>query len=181
MIHDTNDHAGSDRRGNIVDPPRSDRTVEPDRVTVWRDSFHILYVSVDGEAFRDVVARRLFPISRKAHYVSFLSDGKEVVMLARPEDLDEMSRRCLKEALDRMYYVARIERIDQINLVMGVSQWRVMTDRGYAIFEITDRGSQVRLLPDGRCLIADEDGNRFEIKDINNLDRESSRLIRTQT
>ena len=181
MKRKTNDSIDSDRMTDIVDLPRSRHPVEPDRVMVWRDPFHILYVSVDGIPFRDVEARHLFPVSKKTDYVSLVSDGKEVVMLARPDKLDKKSRQCLEEALDRMYYVARIERIDEINLVMGVSQWRGMTDRGYAVFEITDRGSQVRLLPNGRCMITDVDGNRFEIENIQDLDRESLELIRTQT
>ena len=181
MIRDTNDQFDSDRLIGIDGSPQTQSPLGPDRVMVWRDAFCILYVSVDGRTFRDVVARRVFPVSRKTAYVSILSVGKEVVMLTRPDKLDKESRRCLEEALDRMYYVARIEHIVEINLVMGVSQWRVMTDRGSASFEVTDRGSQVRVLPHGRCLITDVDGNRFEIENIEDLDYESLKLIKTQT
>lgn len=156
-------------------------TIEPERVRVWQDDFHKLHVQVDDDEYEDVVARRVFPTSRKADYVSIISDGKEVAMVAHPDKLDKDSRKCLNAALDRMYYTAKITRIDGINLVMAVSHWDVMTDRGYARFEIVDRATQIRMQSGGRCLITDVDGNRFVIEDINDLDPNSLKLITSQT
>lgn len=158
-----------------------DLTIEPERVSVWVDDFQKLHARIDDEEFEDIVVRRVFPISRKTDYVSLINDGKEVAMLAHPDKLDKASRKCLDAALDRMYYTAKISRIDSIELIMAVSHWSVMTDRGYARFEIFDRATQVRTRSNGRCLITDVDGNRFVIEDINDLDPDSFKLITTQT
>jgi hypothetical protein len=75
-----------------------------------------------------------------------------------------------------MYYVAHITRVDSITEKMGVGHWKVMTDRGYAAFEVVDRRN-IRRLPGDRVVIADADGNRFEIEDTTELDERSQRLI----
>ena len=64
---------------------------------------------------------------------------------------------------------------------MGVSEWEVKTDRGYAKFEVVDRTEHIRKLPGGRVMIVDADGNRFEIEDVSRLDERSQTLVRTET
>lgn len=160
-------------------PP--DWVIQPERVRLREDEFHVLHVSVDGNETPNVEARCVFPLSQKADYVSFVDEnGKEAVLLARPRGLDGDSRRCLEKALDRMYYMARIERVDEITETMGVSQWKVQTDRGYAVFEIADRRRHIRSLRGGRYLVSDADGNRFEIEDLSRLDERSQALVATE-
>ena len=156
--------------------------VSPERTRIWEDAFKVLHVDVDGEVFENVRPRRAFPLSAKADYVSFLnSDGNEVLLLAHPHDLDVKSRTALDHALAHLYYVARITRVDSIGETMGVSLWHVMTDCGYAIFEVVDRQRHIRILPGGRYLITDVDGNRFEIPAIHELDPRSQSLVETET
>jgi len=155
--------------------------VQPESVKVWEDAFHKLHLSLDGQEFVDVRARRAFPLSEKADYVSFLDDkDKEVALLARSHELDKESRRALEKALDRMYYVARIVRVHDIRETMGVAHWKVETDRGYASFEVVEQ-ENIRKLPHDRLIIVDVDGNRFEVEDIEQLDVRSQALIRSET
>jgi len=155
--------------------------VEPARVRVWEDAFHRFHVSLDGEEFTDVRAVRTFPVSGKADYVSFLDEGgKEVVLLKHPHKLDKASRAALHKAFEKMYYVPVITCVYSITEKMGVTNWQVMTDRGYASFEVVGR-EHIRRLPERRFLITDADGNRFEIKDVLELDERSQTLIRSET
>jgi len=48
---------------------------------------------------------------------------------------------------------------------MGVTNWETQTDHGYATFEVVDR-EYIRKLPGGRYIIADADGNRFELPNL---------------
>jgi len=161
--------------------PLSDKPVEPDRVQLWENEFQRLCLKVDGKEFINVRPRRAFPLSAKADYVSLLNDkDKEVILLAHPHKLDAESKRALEKALDRMYYVPKILRVDEITEKMGVSTWKAATDRGYAHFEVVDR-SQIRRLPGGRLLIVDVDGNRFEIENISKLDERSQELVASET
>jgi len=155
---------------------------QPESVRIWEDPFYRLQVSLDGEEFHNVRPRRAFPLSGKAPYVSFVNeDDKEVLLLARPQDLDKESRRALAAALERVYYVARILRVDAITESMGVSHWEVKTDRGYAKFEVVDRTRHIRKLSGDRVMIVDADGNRFEIENIAELDERSQAFVRSET
>ncbi len=159
----------------------SSGAVPADGVEVWEDEFQVLHVRRGDETFDNVRAVKVFPISGTADYVSFLDeDGKEVLLLAHPHDLDKSSRRALAKALERMYYVAKILRVDGISETMGVTHWQVLTDRGYAAFEVVDR-QQIRKLPRGRYIIIDADGNRFEIESVNDLDPRSQTLVFSET
>ena len=163
-------------------PRIPDWAVTADRVTIREDEYHILHVKVGDEEFSDVRPRRAFPLSSKSDYVSFLTDrDTEVVLLTDPRNLDRTSRKALERALDRVYYTAQILRVDKISEAMGVSMWEVLTNRGYAKFEIVDRQRFIHILPGGRYLITDVDGNRFEIEDISRLDAHSRSLIETET
>lgn len=156
--------------------------VAPDHVRIWEDDFKVLHVAVGDETFADVRPRRVFPLSSKADYVSFMSDkGKEVLLLARPPKLDRKSRRVLEHALARTYYSARILRVYEIKESMGVSHWKVLTDRGFAAFEVVDRNSHIRCLPPARYLIMDADGNRFEIENLADLDAHSQAEVHHET
>lgn len=156
--------------------------VTPERVTIWEDQYKVLHVTVDEQTLEDVRPRRTFPLSGKADYVSFADkQGHEVLLLAHPHKLDHASRRALEHALARLYYAAEIVRVDSIGETMGVSLWHVLTDRGYAVFEVVDRQRHIRLMPGGRYLITDVDGNRFEIPNVRNLDPRSQSLVETET
>ncbi len=145
------------------------------------DAFHVLHASVDGAEHHDVQARRAFPLSGRADYVSLIgADGKELALLVHPNKLDRQSRLCLGQALERMYFAARILRVDEITETMGVSQWKALTDRGYAVFEVSNRQTHIRALSGGRYRITDVDGNRFDILDVNRLDVRSRALIASE-
>jgi hypothetical protein len=155
---------------------------QPDGVRIWEDPFYRLHVSANGEEFHNVRPRRAFPLSGKADYVSFMSeDDKEVLLLAHPQALDKESRKALLAALERVYYLARILRVDAVSEKMGVSHWEVKTDRGYAKFEVVDRNRHIRKLPGDRVMIVDADGNRFEIENVGGLDERSQALVRAET
>jgi hypothetical protein len=152
--------------------------VAPERVRVWEDDRHVIHVSLDGQVSDRVQPRRVFPISDRADYVSFLDEmDKEVCLVACPHRLDKESRKALEHALARTYYAPKILRVDSITEMMGVSTWQVQTDRGYASFEIVDRHHHIRSLPAGRYILTDADGNRFEIEDLSALDPRSQNLV----
>ena len=163
--------------------PASNGPVPPDRVRVWYDAFQRLQVSIDGQAFVDVQPRRLFPVSGRCDYISFLGEkDREVLLLSHPEKLDRESRKALRKALERMYFRARILRVYEIKEISGgVCLWRVRTDRGHANFEVVERNDRIQFIPPGRYLITDVDGNRFEIEDVRALDAASQSEVYHET
>lgn len=155
--------------------------IQPESVKLREDEYHCLHLSVGEKEYENIRPVKTFPLSSKADYISFIdSRGKEVALVAHPHKLDKESRQALVRALDLMYYVPKIIRIDSINESMGISIWNVLTDRGYATFEIVDRESIVKM-PGGRFILKDADGNRFEIEAISELDERSHMLVEGET
>ena len=154
--------------------------IGPENVKVWDDEFRQLHLKVGDQEFVDLRVVRVFPISGRGDHVSFIdSNGKEVALLEHPRGLDKASRHALEAAFDRMYYVPKIVRVLSVTESFGMSRWEVMTDRGYAAFEMTDREG-IRKLPGGRYLVHDPDGNRFEIEDLSKLDRQSCAMLQSE-
>jgi len=154
----------------------------PDGVRIWLDDLHRLCVSAGDETFEGVRPRYAFPLSSKCDYISFLGEeGKEVLLLSHPRKLDGESRQALRTALERTYYTAKILQVYDIKEAMGVAQWRVRTNRGFATFEIVDRNQHIRSLPSERYLLMDADGNRFEIEDLSRLDAHSQAEVHHET
>jgi hypothetical protein len=176
----TNDSSQSSSAGigiGVVDWAR-----DPEEVRVRLDEFHVLHVAVGDEEYSDVKPRYAFPLSKRGDYVSFIGEkDAEVVLVRDASRLDKESLAALHEVMGKTYYRARILRIDSIAEAMGVSMWEAETDRGYAKFEVVDRQRHIRILPGGRFLITDADGNRFEIPCIYELDERSQRLVETET
>ena len=162
--------------------PYRGEILAPQRVALRRDQFRQLCLRVDGEQeFVDVRAAVAFPISGRSNLVGFLGDrGREIALVRDPELLDPDSRALLEEELARVYFRPRITMIYRIEETFGCSRWEVETDRGFTVIEVTDR-EQVRLLPGGRILIQDVDGNRFEIPDMAELDPKSQALLDSET
>lgn len=160
----------------------TDWVISPVGVRVWFDDLHRLCVKAGDEQFEGVRPRYAFPLSSKCDYISFLSEeGKELLLLSHPQKLDEESRRALRDSLERTYYTAKILQVYDIKEAMGVAQWRVRTDRGFATFEVVDRNQHIRSLPSERYLLMDADGNRFEIEDLSQLDAHTQAEVHHET
>jgi hypothetical protein len=180
MATDAQQKTTPEERAEGAENGDRDWPLDPGRVRLWEDEYHVLHLSIDGEEHEGVRPLRVFPFSSKADYVSFMDeDEHEVALVTNPDELDKRSRRALEKALGHMYYTARIQRVDELEETMGVTHWKVMTDRGYAAFEVVDR-RHIRRLPGGRLIIVDVDGNRFEIENLNELDERSQVLIHSE-
>ena len=123
------------------------------RVRLWRDEFLHLCVAVDGETrHRDVTPCRLFPVSERANYISFLdSERKEVALLRDQDRLDPESLAVLRSELTRTYFRPRILSVRTIEDSHGVARWEVETDRGARVFEVRETMRTLEeTIPDAR-------------------------------
>ncbi len=119
------------------------------------------------------------PMAYPDHYVSLLDiKNEEVAFVKDLNDLDDESRRVIKEELAHRYLKAKIEQVHSIQMEFGVTYWDVTTDRGKREFVI--RGHEnTHWASEKRLLLTDVDGNRFEIIDYTRLEPNSIRLIET--
>jgi hypothetical protein len=71
----------------------------------------------------------------------------------------------------------KIKTIVKMKEKMGFSNWTVETDFGTITFSVKDTYKNMVKLPKGRCIITDVDGNRYEIPNLNELDKKSYKKI----
>ncbi len=170
----------------VIDGPQEPRrakyadieTLDPKGVTMCLDGFGDLRMALRGtpDPIR-VSAVRAFPLSALDTFIALKDEsGKEIGIIADVSQLDHGSARVLMDELGKCYHMPKIVRINDIDETYGVPKWDVETNKGRRRFELKSRRDS-RLLADGRVVITDMDGNRYEIPDYTALDKRSIGLI----
>jgi len=133
-----------------------------------------LDLDLGGTVYRNVVVTCAFPLSLPLRYLSVRdADNNEIGMIKDASELDGENQRMIAEALERRYLMPIIQRVLRVKERFGTLDWEVMTDRGPRIFTTRDLRENVVNPAPGRTLLADVDGNRYDVRDIYALDRAS--------
>jgi len=131
-----------------------------------------------GKTLRGLEPRRLFPISGLGKYITLLDgEGHEQAIVRDVSKLLPESRAVLENSLREYYMIPKIIRLVKMTEKFKIWMWTAETDRGTYTFEIRDHNNTVKPLYDGRVLIKDANDNRYEIPDVNQLDKKSLRMI----
>ena len=132
------------------------------------------FVSLDyGERhYPRVAVPRCFPFSDPSRYISIRepdNDGREIGLILDLKDLSEETQSILEEQMALRYFAPKIQKIHAIKEEYGYSYWDADTDRGSIRFTVRMGGGSVYAIGEGRYLVNDIDGNRFEIPDVKQL------------
>lgn len=145
-------------------------------IRAWRvpGSSHLRIEVIDDQVILSGRVKRFFPLSSPDQFYSIqTSDDKEVCVVRNIESCDEQSKALIDEELDRRYFSPRISRIRDFKVVPGMLSFDVDTNRGQIEFYVRNwRDSSYEIEP-GRWHITSVDGIRFEIPDLNALDKKS--------
>ena len=143
-----------------------------------RDNYGRLVLTAEnGERHEGVTPVRAFPIAAPDEGISLVNfEGHEVGWAERIVDLPDGVRGLIEEELASREFVPEIERIASVSSFACPSIWQVQTNRGAA--ELTLKGEEdIRRLSRTRLLIADSHGIQFLLRDLNELDRQSRKLL----
>lgn len=147
-------------------------------------SLKIINDKGEEEEFERVVVLRSFPVTNPDEFLSVREPdskkqgrGKEIGMIRRISDFDEETRALLTEELDRRYFTPEIKKINAVKDKFGYLYFDAVTTAGNVTFVLNNPFSNIRILEDGRILIADIDGNVFGISDPKQLDAASLKKI----
>jgi len=168
---------GSERKSEV---PGSEelKYLDPRGLEIREASCGFLEVSVEGGEAVRVKPIQMFPISQPNEYVLLAKEsGEEVGFIRDIRELSRGDRKKLGEALERGYFIPTITRIRDLRYRFHVLYCDVETDRGVTKFELRDRTENLNLLPSGKLIAEDVDGNRYVIEDINSLDARSRALL----
>lgn len=140
-----------------------------------------IFVDVEfytGESFKELELHRLFPVTGLRRYIALVDrDGEEVAVIRNIDELLPDSKKVVEDCLDEYYMIPRITRFIEMSEKFSIWIWTAETDRGICSFEIRNHLTAVKPLYDGRILIKDANDNRYEIPDVNKLDKKSIKML----
>lgn len=132
----------------------------------------------DEVCYPRVTVVRMFPLSDPDTYLSVRdAANKEVGIITRLADVDAEARRLVSEELERRYLVPVIQRVLAVKERFGTVDWQVETNRGRRAFTTRNLRENVAQPQPGRYILADTDGNRYDIPDLSALDAASQNFI----
>jgi len=120
---------------------------------------------------------RCFPLTEPDIWISLVdARGREVAVLPELNALSVAQRTMIDSALGEREFVPSITAIERIVVTPAHGQWHVITDRGKTCFSLGHE-DHVRPLTKSRFVISDTHGMRYIVKDTNQLDARSRRLL----
>ena len=133
---------------------------------------------VETKTYDRIFLHRAFPFDYPYAYISVLDmDSKELGLIADVNDLGKEAADMLRQELDRKYYTPVIKQILSVKDKFGYSYWKVDTDEGILEFTLHDTFQSLLKVGGSRIFVNDIDGNRYEIPDVEKLDRKSYKKI----
>ncbi len=153
--------------------------IENDMARFTRKGITLVDMEVyDGRKFENLEPRRLFPMSGLEKYITLLDqEGIERAIIRDINTLPTPDRRMIEDCLREYYLIPKVTEIHSCSEKFGLLTLHVETDRGPATIEIRNVLHGLKLLYGMRVLLRDGNDNRYEIPDINALDRHSRQLI----
>jgi len=133
---------------------------------------------VETKEYPRIFLHRVFPFDHPYSYISVLDkDQKEIGLISEIDAFDAAVTEMLRAELDRKYYTPVITRILSLKDKYGYSYWKVETDEGELTFTLRDTFHSLLKVQGTRIFVNDIDGNRYEIPDVEKLDRKSYKKI----
>jgi len=143
-----------------------------------KDITHVDMEIYDGRKFENLEPHRLFPLSGLEKYITLLDEeGVEQAIIRDIRTLPEAERRIIEDCLEEYYLIPRVTKVLECREKFGLLTIDVETDRGPALIQIRNVIHGLKLLYGTRVLIRDNNDNRYEIPDLNQLDKKSRQLI----
>jgi hypothetical protein len=125
-----------------------------------------LSLKIGRKRYPRVNLYRSFPLSHRNSYISVRDDKDgEIGILESLGEFSRGIRRLIEEELERRYFSPTIHEVISLKEEFGYSYWDVRTDAGSVRFTVRSGENNIVVLSDGKLLIIDVDGNRFELPD----------------
>lgn len=147
--------------------------------TLSRNSFgRLVFASADGARVQDgVVPVRAFPIAAPDEGIALVdADGHELAWIDKLADLPADIRTVLEEELRHREFLPHITRLVSVSSFAVPSTWEVETDRGTTSFVLKGE-EDIRRLAGTTLMIGDAHGVQYLIRDTQQLDKTSRKLL----
>ncbi|MBO0798132.1 MAG: DUF1854 domain-containing protein [Blastocatellia bacterium] len=138
-----------------------------------------LRLTIEGDrSYLKVNIIRAFPLADPGRFLS-VRDGanEEIGMILDPAQLSDENRKLVEGYLERRYIVPAVTRIVSAKERFGTVDWTMETDRGTARFTTRNLRENTQRPAPGRIIINDVDGNRYDIRNVDDLSLEDQELL----
>ena len=128
----------------------------------------------DDRCGLNVEVLRAFPLSHPDENLVFRDGGgAELGVLETLAQLPAEGQQLANEQLARRYFLPKITKIHSIFERFGSSIWEVETDRGPVTISSKPMNESLFEISPRRYILRDLQENRYEIRDVNELDEDS--------
>jgi len=157
------------------------RILDAAQAHLQRDEFGVLKLCIGlQERHEPVTLRRCLPLTDPERYISVLGeDEEEIGVIPDVGALDAKSEQIAREQLDLLYLTARVERVLKVERHSGMLRWEMETDRGRRVTHTRGR-NDARWMDDGRVLITDIHGAKFELPPLREMDDRSRFIVEAE-
>jgi hypothetical protein len=151
--------------------------------TLHRDALgRLVFVTADGTTHASAYPVRAFPLAAPDEGIALMSaGGKELAWIAQLAVLPENLRTLIEEEFARRDFMPVIQRIVAVSSFATPSTWQVETDRGATSLLLKSEDDIRRLTAatgPGALLISDANGIHYQIRDRNQLDAQSQKILK---
>jgi len=146
--------------------------LDPQQLTFLSEPGQPLRVTLEGEcSYPRVRVVSAFPLTDPDGCVCLLDGAeKEIGVIPSAGELSREQRAIVQSELGKRYYMPVIQRVTALREEFGLSYWEVETDKGPKTFVLRGTQEHVTEIASNRLMIVDIEGNRFEIRDWEELD-----------
>jgi hypothetical protein len=149
----------------------------PDFKLKRNPSGRLQFTASNNTIYDGIYPVRAFPVSAPEEGLSLLNqEGHELAWINRLSDLPVEVRTLIEEELEQREFMPEILRINHVSSFATPSNWEVETDRGEALL-ILKTEDHIRRLAHSCLLISDSHGVNFLIREIDQLDNHSRKLL----
>lgn len=149
--------------------------LDPRAIRARRNERGKLVVTLGGgvETIEGVRPLRAFPLTAPDLQIVLIdAEDNELGVIRDLKTLDRESRHEIEAELEIVYLVPRVQSILSVLSRFGITTWELDTDRGVRTAHVKER-TDIRPLPDGRIILTDVDGIKYEIPPVEELDERS--------
>ena len=152
--------------------------LDPETLRFFKHGATLRLTIEDDRSYLAIGVMRAFPLSEPDRFLSVRdSANNEVGLLVDPAALGGENRTLVEKELERRYLVPAVTRIVAAKERFGTVDWTMETDRGVCRFTTRNLRENVRRPAPGRIILSDVDGNRYDVRNVDNLNRESQDLL----
>ena len=152
--------------------------LDPAALTFFTHGATLRLTIADDRSYLRVSVLRAFPLSEPDRFLS-IRDGanKEIGLLVDAAALSADNRSLVAADLECRYVIPVVTLIHPAKERFGTVDWTMATDRGEVRFTTRNLRENVQRPSPERLILNDVDGNRYDIRNVDALPRDSQELL----